>query len=156
MPTKYRVEASAHIDAPPARVYGIIADYRVGHPSILPKPFKNFVVEKGGTGAGTTIRFEVHAFGTVTRFRAIVTEPDPGRVLVETNIEPTESPTTFTVVPGANGGTDVTFLTEATTSRDGLGGVIERFLSKRFLQKLYTQELALLARRATGQAPGTD
>jgi hypothetical protein len=149
MPTKYRVEASAHIDAPPARVSGIIADYRVGHPSILPKPFKNFVVEKGGTGAGTIIRFEVHAFGTVTRFRAIVTEPEPGRVLVETNIEPTESPTTFTVTPGANGGTDVTFLTEATTSRGGLAGVLERLMSARFLKKLYAEELQLLSKRAT-------
>jgi hypothetical protein len=155
MSVKYRVEASAHIDAPPARVYGIIADYRVGHPGILPKPFKNFVVEKGGIGAGTIIRFEVHAFGAVTRCRAIVTEPEPGRVLVETNVEPTESPTTFTVLPGANGGSDVTFLTEATTSRDGLAGVIERFLSKRFLRKLYTEELRLLARRAT-EGPRTD
>ena len=143
----YRVEASAHIDAPPERVYGIIADYRVGHPSILPKAFKNFVVEKGGTGAGTIIRFEVHAFGTVTRFRAIVTEPEPGRVLVETNVEPTESPTTFTVAPGVNGGSDVTFLTEA-KSRDGVAGVMERFLSKRFLKKIYAEELRLLSERA--------
>jgi hypothetical protein len=148
MPTKYRVEASAHIDAQPERVYAIIADYRVGHPSILPKPFKNFAVEKGGTGAGTIIRFEVHAFGAITRYRAIVTEPDPGRVLVETNVEPGDSSTTFTVVSGANSGADVTFLTEA-TSRGGLGGVIERFLSKRFLKKLYAEELQLLAQRAS-------
>lgn len=149
MPTKYRVESSAHIDAPPERVYGIIADYRVGHPSILPKAFKNFVVEKGGTGAGTIIRFEVHAFGSVTRFRAIVTEPEPGRVLVETNVEPADSLTTFTVVPDVNGSTVVTFLTEATTSRAGLAGAIERFLSKRFMKKLYAEELQLLAERAT-------
>src|SRR5262249_31486321 len=129
MPSKYRVQASAHIDAPPARVYGIIADYRVGHPSILPKPFKNFVVEEGGQGAGTIIRFEVPALGAVTRFRAIVTEPQPGRVLVETNVEPAGSLTTFTVTPNVDGGTDVTFLTEATTSRSGLAGALERFLS---------------------------
>lgn len=145
------MRASAHIDAAPARVYGIIADYRVGHPSILPKPFKNFVVEKGGVGAGTIIRFEVHAFGTVTRCRAIVSEPDPGRVLVETNVEPTESPTTFTVLPGAHGGSDVTFVTEA-TSRAGIAGMIERFLSKRFLKKLYEEELQLLAKRATSRS----
>jgi len=149
MPTKYRVEASAHIDAPPERVYGIIADYRVGHPSILPKPFKNFVLEQGGRGAGTIIRFEVHAFGSVTRFRAIVTEPEPGRVLVETNVEPAGSLTTFTVVPDVDGGTDVTFLTEATTSRSGLAGALEQFLSKRFMKKLYADELQLLGKRAT-------
>jgi hypothetical protein len=148
MSTTFTVTASAHIDAPPGRVYGIIADYRTGHPKILPRPFRNFVVEAGGVGAGTIIRFEVHAYGTVTKCRAIVTEPEPGRVLVERNIEPNESITTFTVAADANGGADVTFVTEA-QSRDGMAGAIERFISKRFLQKLYAQELQLLGKRAT-------
>ena len=147
MSTKYTVTASAHINAPAARVYGIIADYHTGHPSILPKPFKNLVIEQGGIGAGTIIRFEVHAFGTVTKCRAVVTEPEPGRVLVETNLEPTPSPTTFTVDPAADGGCTVTFVTEA-TSKPGIAGVIERWLSKRFLAKLYAEELALLAKRS--------
>jgi hypothetical protein len=47
-----------------------------------------------------------------------------------------------------NGGSDVSFVTEA-QSRDGIGGVIERFMSKRFLQKLYSEELELLRQRAT-------
>jgi hypothetical protein len=46
----------------------------------------------------------------VTKCRAIVTEPEPGRILVEKNVEPTESVTTFTVVAGENGGTEVTFV----------------------------------------------
>jgi hypothetical protein len=146
--TRFSVTASAHIDAPPDRVFGIIADYRVGHPSILPKPFRNFAVEQGGTGAGTIVRFDVQAYGTVTKCRAIVTEPEPGRILVEKNVEPTESVTTFTVVAGANGGTDVTFVTEA-QSRDGIAGAVERFMSKRFLKRLYAEELQLLTMRAT-------
>jgi hypothetical protein len=36
------------------------------------------------------------------------------------------------------------------TSRDGLFGALERFLSTRLLQKLYAKELALLAARAKG------
>jgi Polyketide cyclase / dehydrase and lipid transport len=148
MTTKYTVAASAHIDAPPDRVYGIIADYHTGHPSILPKPFMNLVIEQGGVGAGTIIRSEVHAYGTVTKCRAIVTEPEPGRVLVETNVEPTESITTFTVVPGTNGGTQVTFVTES-QSRTGIAGAIERWMSTRFLNKLYAEELELLRQRAT-------
>ena len=146
--TTFTVTASAHIDAPPARVYSIIADYQTGHPKILPRPFRNFVVEAGGVGAGTIIRFEVHAYGSVTKCRAIVTEPEPGRVLVERNLEPTESTTTFIVAPGANSGSDVTFVTEG-RSRNGIAGVIERWMSKRFLQKLYAEELQLLAKRAT-------
>jgi hypothetical protein len=37
-------------------------------------------------------------------------------------------------------------------SRDGLAGVIERWVSKRFLQGVYAQELALLTAYAEGQA----
>lgn len=151
MSTKYIVTAAAHVDAPPDRVYGIIADYRTGHPNILPKPFRNFAVEQGGIGAGTIIRFDVHAYGTVTKCRAVVTEPEPGRVLVERNVERTESTTTFTVQPGANGGTDVTFVTEA-QSRGGLAGAIERWMSTRFLKKLYAEELQLLAAIAITKA----
>ena len=147
MPAQYTVQASAHIDAPPATVYGIIADYHVGHPSILPKAFRNLSVEAGGVGAGTIITFEAHAFGSITRFRGAVTEPQPGRVLVETYTEPSPSQTTFTVVPGANDGTDVTFFSEL-TSRDGLAGMFERFISTRFLKKLYAEELGLLAQRS--------
>jgi hypothetical protein len=147
VPTPYTVQASAHIDAPPERVYGIIADYRVGHPSILPKAFRNLVVEQGGVGAGTIITFNAHAFGSITRFRGAVTEPQAGRVLVETYTEPSPSQTTFTVTPGANGGTDVTFFSEL-TSRDGFGGTLERWLSTRLLKKLYAEELQNLAARS--------
>jgi hypothetical protein len=148
MATQYTVEASAHIDAPPDRVYGIIADYNAGHPSILPKAFRNMTVVEGGIGAGTVVTFDIHAFGQAQKCRAVVSEPEPGRVLLEKIVEPLPpSQTTFTVVPGANGGTDVRFFTEL-TSRDGLAGKIERFVSTRFLKKLYAEELALLADRS--------
>jgi hypothetical protein len=53
-------EVSAVIDAPPAEVYAIFADYRNAHPQVLPKPyFGDLVVEKGGNGAGTVYRTSV-------------------------------------------------------------------------------------------------
>ncbi len=56
---KHSFSVSALIDAPAAKVYGIIADYREGHPSILPKPFFGSIqIERGGTGAGTVISFQ--------------------------------------------------------------------------------------------------
>jgi hypothetical protein len=39
-PQTYTVTGSARIEADPARVYGIIADYHHGHPSIVPKQFR--------------------------------------------------------------------------------------------------------------------
>jgi hypothetical protein len=148
VPTAYVVTASADMDAAPERVYAIIADYHEGHPSILPRQFRNLTVEKGGVGAGTIIRFDVRAYGATTHFRSIVSEPEPGRVLVEENLEPAPGKTTFTVVGNpASRRTTVTFRTEM-TSRSGLAGAVERFLSTRLLRKMYAEELRLLAARA--------
>jgi hypothetical protein len=52
------VSASAEVKAPAEKVYAIIADYRHGHPQIVPSPpFGRIEVEQGGFGAGTVIRF---------------------------------------------------------------------------------------------------
>jgi hypothetical protein len=148
------VSASARIDARPDRVYGIIADYRNGHPQILPKQFGPLNVDAGGYGAGTVIRFSVVALGRKTDFRAVVSEPQPGRVLVERNDPPNASVTTFTVDPGPTGReSDVTISTEL-PDRPGLLGALERFITRRVMNGMYRDELALLAAVAT--APATD
>src|SRR5690242_8820844 len=91
------LHAAADLGAPPDRVYGVIADYRQGHPSIVPRQFSNMRVVKGGVGAGTEITFDVTMLGMTRHFRAVVTEPERGRVLVESNVEPSPSVTTFVV-----------------------------------------------------------
>ena len=46
---RYKFSTPSLIKAAPERVYSIIADYRVGHQLILPKPyFASIDVEKGG------------------------------------------------------------------------------------------------------------
>jgi hypothetical protein len=140
---------SAHVAAPPPVVYGLIADYRQGHPSILPPEyFENLVVEEGGQGAGTRIRFTMKAFGRREESRARVTEPEPGRVLVET-VEGSGIVTTFTVDP-APGGTLVTF--DTTYPVRGLGGWLQRLVVPGYLRKVYAAELRLLGHRAAEEA----
>ena len=141
---QYSVGARARVNAPPARVYGIISDYRVGHPAILPKQFTSLTVEQGGTGEGTVIRCELRMLGQKQVFRAAVTEPQPGRVLVETIIEGAPLVTTFTVAP-ADGGrvADVT-ISSVIDKKPGLRGLIERILSPRLLEPMYREELRLL------------
>src|SRR5438045_3283999 len=97
MKQTHTITASARMDAAPEKLYAIIADYHEGHPRILPKQFSGLKVEKGGVGAGTVIRFQMRAFGATRNFRGEVTEPEPGRVLVETYLEPNPSVTTFRV-----------------------------------------------------------
>jgi hypothetical protein len=138
---RYQVSRTAHVNAPPARVYAIISDYHQGHPRILPPQFQNLVVEKGGRGAGTHISFQMKAFGRTMSFRHEVFEPEPGRVLVEQDRD-NDSKTTFTIDP-APGGSSVT-ITSDLISRPGLAGKIERFLSKRFLLGVYDEEIRKL------------
>ena len=48
MSSSVTVEARATVRAPADRVYELIADYRAGHPRIVPpKYFQNLVVERG-------------------------------------------------------------------------------------------------------------
>jgi len=147
--TTYSVTGSLRIAAPADRIYGIISDYRNGHPHILPKQFSNLRVESGsGVGAGTTIRFEVTVMGRTDRYKALVSEPEPGRVLVERNMEPNDSVTTFIVDPEDGRAATVTIRTEL-NARPGVMGAIEKFLIKRVMPGLYAQELRLLELRAT-------
>ena len=146
---KHIVTVAAQIHAAPARLYGILADYRNGHPSILPAAFSGLTVERGGTGAGTIIRFRMRVFGRTQTFRATVTEPEPGRVLVETYLETNGAITTFTVNPGPDQGTSAVTISTELPIRAGVLGVIERALTTRFLRPLYVRELELLAARGS-------
>ena len=150
-PHQYSVGATARIPAPAAHVYGIIADYNVGHPAILPKQFTSLTVEQGGRGAGTVIRCEMRVLGRTQVFRAAVTEPQPGRVLVETIIEGDPLVTTFTVEPAADGGACDVTISSLIQGKPGLRGMIERLLSPKILEPMYREELRLLNQYATGR-----
>jgi hypothetical protein len=149
-PERHTINASAVIPARCERVYSLIANYNDGHPRILPKQFTGLVVEQGGVGAGTVIRFQMSVFGRKQTFRAAVTEPEPGRVLVETDLDSNGAVTTFTVNPGgAPADSHVTISTELPV-RGGFLGKIERTMTTFLLKPMYVKELENLARVATG------
>ena len=140
----YVVSATGRLNAPPHRVYDTIANYHTGHPRILPMQFRNLTVEQGGIGAGTVIRFQVRVLGRTTTFRAEITEPEPGRILVEKNILGSDSVTTFIVEPGARVNESVVTITTELKARAGWAGAIEKFLTVRVLRPMYAEELRLL------------
>ena len=146
MTKSYTAIATAIIGAPPAVVYNIIADYHHGHPLILPKPyFISLSVEHGGFGAGTIINFEMKVAGKTQAFRAAISEPEPGRVLVETNLGDRGVVSTFLIEPRVGGqASAVTITTEGVTERDGLAGSLERMMTTNYLQRIYKKELRLL------------
>lgn len=147
----YRFSVSALISAAPQDLYAILADYHQGHPAILPRPpFVSLTVEEGGRGAGTIIRVHMRVMGKLQTFRAVVTEPEPGRVLVEQNDD--GYVTTFTVDPRAEGRQAYVTITTEITGRAGMRGTLERWFVSRLLRPVYVKELALLQAVATTRA----
>ena len=149
MDTHYQVSRTIRIAAPAKRIYDIISDYHVGHPGILPPQFRNMVVVKGGRGAGTVTHFDVRAFGRTQKIRHEVFEPEPGRVLMEQDLDSTT--TTRFILDPVDGGTNVTILTDMPV-KPGIAGTIEKWLSTKFLLGLYQAELTNLAAAATRPA----
>ena len=138
---------TAIIPAPAPVVYGILADYHHGHPSILPKAFTKLVVIQGGYGEGTQIEAFTKVMGRESSFKAHITEPEPGRVLVE-DTPATGLRTVFTVDPVADGlQSRVTFDTDYPVDQ-GISGMIQRFIIPVLLGMMYREEMENLNRFA--------
>jgi hypothetical protein len=135
------VSAERTVGVPAPEVYGYIADMREHHPHFLPPAFSDFQVESGGVGAGTITRYNLTAGGRTRQYRTQVAEPEPGRVLTESDTGST-SVTTFTVTPEGN----ACRVRISTTwqGAGGVGGVFERLFAPRVLRRLYDDELGRL------------
>ena len=133
------------IDAPAEMIYGILSDYRVGHPAILPKQyFTALKVEEGGTGDGTIVLIEMNVRGTKRVFRAAITEPEPGRKLVESDLDG-QSVTSFTVESIGQGKRSRVIIATQAKLSPGIKGLIESLVSPIVLRRIYRQELHILA-----------
>jgi uncharacterized protein YndB with AHSA1/START domain len=140
--------AERTIDAPAAHVYHLIRDFRQHHPNFLPPAFSDLEVEVGGVGAGTVHRFRMTLAGRTVDYRVRVGEPQPGRVLIESDAS-RRLLTTFTVDPEPRGRTRVRIQTRWHT--DGLAGLVERLVAPVLLKRVYREELAMLDRYARGE-----
>ena len=129
------------MNAPADKVYGYIADMRGHHPHFLPPAFSDFQVESGGVGAGTITRFKVTAGGRSREYRMTVAEPEPGRVLTESDTGSTLV-TKTTVTPQG----DASRVEISTTwqGAGGIGGFFERIFAPRALRGIYEDELRRL------------
>ena len=143
------VSAERAVAAAPETVYRCLADYRQLHPNILPPAFTDFLVESRGVGEGTVVRFQLHAGRRVRSYRMKVDEPEPGRVLTESDTASTLV-TTWTVTP-AGSGSQVRIDTRW-QGAGGIGGLFERTFAPRVLRQIYTDELARLDQYTQGMA----
>lgn len=136
-----QVNASAarEIDAPASDVYAILADQNQ-RPQFLPPEFSDFQVTEGGNGAGTVTRFKLAT--RPGKFRECVmevTEPDPGKTLVETD-RASSLVTTFTVTPEGDSRSRVSIGT-SWKGAGGIGGFFEKTFAPKALGRIYADEL---------------
>lgn len=135
------VSAEGTVDAPADTVYCCLADMRDHHPRFLPPAFSDFRVESGGIGAGTDMRFKMTAGGRTREYRMKVAEPEPGRVLTESDTG-SSAVTMFTVSP--RGGASIVQISTAWDGAGGIGGVFARMFAPRVLRAIYADELERL------------
>ncbi len=139
-----RVEVSAVIEARPEEIYAVVADYRHGHPQIVPQEYlRDLEVEAGGYGAGTIIRFRARAFGIERPARSIISEPEPGRVLMETEMI-SHIVTTYTLTPQSEGKTMLQIASQWQSSRNPFVALQQAFYPK-LMRSMDAKELELIA-----------
>ena len=146
------VSADRLIDAPASTVYGYVADMREHHPHFLPAAFSDFEVESGGVGEGTVTRFKVTAGGRSREYQMRIAEPEPGRVLTESDAN-SSLVTTFAVTP--EGKQSRVRITTTWQGAGGVGGFFERLFAPRAMRGIYADELERLNAYARERgAPG--
>jgi hypothetical protein len=152
-----RAESEGIVHAAPAVVYGYLADMRTHHPKFLPPAFSDFTVVEGGVGAGTVTTFTVTAGGRSRPYKMRLSEPEPGRVLQESD-ENSSLVTTFTVdgvaAADASNGAEQSRVRIRTTwqGAGGIGGFFERTFAPRAMRSIYDDELRRLDAYAREQA----
>jgi hypothetical protein len=145
------VTAERVVGGPAGDVYRYIADMREHHSRFLPSAFSDFEVLSGGVGAGTTTRFKVTAAGRTREYRMEVGEPEPGRVLTESDAN-SSLVTTFTVT--SEGDASRVRISTTWEGAGGIGGLFERLFAPTVMRRMYADELARLDAYARERAAG--
>jgi ribosome-associated toxin RatA of RatAB toxin-antitoxin module len=148
---KILISVERTMAAPADTVYRCIADMH-DHPDFLPPAFSDFQIESGGVGAGTVTRFKVTAGGRSREYRMQIAEPEPGRILTESDTS-SSLITTWTVTP--QGDASVVQVSTTWDGAAGIGGFFERTFAPRAMRPIYADELERLdayAARTQGSA----
>jgi uncharacterized protein YndB with AHSA1/START domain len=145
---KITVEQEGTVNAPAELTYRLIADDE-HHQRFLPDGFSDFEVLEGGVGAGTLHRFKVDAGRRVREYVMRVSEPEPGRVITETD-QNSSLVTSFTVTP--DGDRSRVRISTQWNGAGGIGGFFERTFAPKVMRRMYADELERLDRYARQQA----
>ena len=150
-----RAHADQLVDASPAAVYQVLADYSTHHPRIMPSPpFSHLEVESGGVGAGTVFHITLRTMGRRQRLHMRVAEPEPGQVLTETNLD-TGVVTEFSVAPSNGASRSLVAMSSEWEPAGGLRGMLDRLVTPPLMGRMFAKQLRQLDQyMRSGEAPG--
>jgi hypothetical protein len=143
------VMAEGFVGAPARLVYDLIRDIREHHPRFLPANFSDLEIEQGGVGAVTIFTFTGTFVGSTRRFRMRVDEPEPGRVITESDTM-SSMVTTWTLTP--EGDSTRVQIETRWNGTEGMAGFMERTVLPMLMRRVYNDELRRLDRYAREQA----
>ena len=89
-------------------------------------------------------RFQTRVAGNTRKFRIEVSEPEPGRVLMEHDARAGVT-TTFTTMPEGGGSQSRVEIASEQIVAGGLQGLLDRLFSPPVLRRIYRAELQQLA-----------
>jgi hypothetical protein len=137
-------------DASSDTVFGLLADYTTVRPTILAPEFTDYRVLERGIGAGTRIGYHLHATKKrVRQVEATVTEPVPGRELLET--DDNSSLTVLWAVAPITEGRSALTVRVSWQGASGIGGFFERRFAPAGIRRIYRTELDRLQTVLTGR-----
>lgn len=142
------VTAEAVISAPAELVYTLISDFSDHHQRFLPPSFENFKVEEGGVGAGTIFSFTSRAALRTRNFRMRVDEPEPGRVMTESDLT-SSMVTHWTLTP--HGEQSHLKIETRWNGAGGVKGFFEKTFAPPAMRRIYNDELRRLDAYAQSQ-----
>lgn len=147
------VSTDRSVQAPADVVYGYVAGLREHRPHYLASAISDYEVASGGVGEGSVVRFRITAGGRSREYEMRVAEPEPGKVLTESDTR-SSLVTTFTVIP--NDAISRVKILTTWQGAGGVGGIFERLFAPRVLRRVYAEELERLDAYAKAQAAATD
>ncbi len=134
------------VTAAPAKVVDALGDYKGSRAEAWPDMITDYEVVEGGTGAGTRIRYQLHATRRRVRtVEAVVSAPVPGQTLIEADQNSTLR-TVWTVTPTDAGASRISVET-SWSGASGIGGFFERTFAPIGIRKLWNGVLDNIAPR---------
>jgi Polyketide cyclase / dehydrase and lipid transport len=135
--TKLHVRSERQLPQPADLIYRLIADFEHHHHRFLPPQFGEIKVIKGGYGAGTEHTFTSTLGGTARAFHMVVSEPEPGRVLIEQDTLSLLETTTKVTPEGS--GSRIVFET-VWQGAGGFTGLLESWFAPGMMRRMYEDE----------------